>query len=132
MPETNALVKKQPTEVTIPEVTRGGMFYTPRVDIYESTDEVVLQCDMPGVKPNDVEVRFEKGELSLHGKVSARPTPGDYVNEEYGIGDFYRTFSISPEIETDRISAHYRDGVLTVHLPKVERMKPKKITVHAG
>jgi HSP20 family protein len=130
--ETNTFVKKEPGEVTAPEATRGGTYYTPRVDIYESVDEVVLQCDMPGVKPQDVDVCFEKGELSLVGKVQPRQAPAVYLDEEYGVGDFYRSFAIAPEIDADKISADYRDGVLTVHLPKQERMKPKQIAVQAG
>ena len=132
MPETNALVKKEAGEVTAPEATRGDIYYTPPVDIYESGDEVALQCDMPGVKPQDVDVRFEKGELSLCGKVQPRQAPADYLAEEYGVGDFYRTFAIAPETDADKISADYRDGVLTVHLPKQERVKPKRIAVQAG
>ena len=132
MPETNALVKKEAGEDTAPETTRGGIYYTPLVDIYESTDEVVLQCDMPGVKPQDVDVRFEKGELSLYGKVQPRQAPAEYLDEEYGVGDFYRSFAIGSEIDGDKISAAYRDGVLTVHLPKQERVKPKQIAVQAG
>ena len=132
MPETSTLVKKEAGEVTTPEATRGGIYYTPRVDIYESADEVVLQSDMPGVKPQDVDVRFEKGELSLHGKVQPRQAATEYLDEEYGIGDFYRSFAISPEINADKISAECRDGVLTVHLPKQERVKPKRIAVKTG
>jgi HSP20 family protein len=128
----NGPVKKEAAEVTAPEATRGGIHYTPRVDIYESADEVVLQCDMPGVKPPDVDVRFEKGELSLYGKVQPRQAPAEYLNEEYGIGDYYRSFAIAPEINTNKISAEYRDGVLTVHLPKQERVKPKRIAVQAN
>ena len=132
MAETNVLAKKEAAEITTPEATRGGLYYTPRVDIYESADEVVLQCDMPGVKPQDVDVRFEKGELSLYGNVQPRQAPADYLDAEYGVGDFYRSFAIAPEIDADKISAEYRDGVLTVHLPKQERVKPKQIAVQAG
>ena len=132
MPETNALVKKEAGEVTAPEATRGGIYYTPRVDIYESADEVVLQCDMPGVKPQDVDVRFENGELSLHGKVQPRQAPAEYLEEEYGVGDFYRSFTIGEEVDAAKISAECRDGVLTIHLPKQEKVKPKRISVKAG
>ena len=131
MPETNALLKKEAGEVTSPEATRGGIYYTPRVDIYEAADEVVLQCDMPGITPQDIDVRFEKGELSLYGKVQPRPAPAEYLDEEYGVGDFYRSFAIAPEIDAAKIAAEYRDGVLTVHLPKQERVKPKRIAVQA-
>jgi HSP20 family protein len=129
--ETNAVVKKEAGEVAAPEATRGGVYYTPRVDIYESADEVVLECDMPGVNPEEIDVRFEKGELSLHGNVQPRQAV-EYLDQEYGIGDFYRSFAIAPEVDTDKISAECRDGVLMVHLPKQERVKPKRIAVKAG
>jgi len=132
LPETNALVNKEAGEVTAPEATRGGIYYTPRVDIYESADEVVLQCDLPGVKPQDVDVRFEKGELSLYGKVQTRQAPAEYLDEEYGVGDFYRSFTIGEEVDAAKISAECRDGVLTIHLPKQEKVKPKRISVKAG
>jgi len=131
LPETNTFVKKESGEVMQPEATRGGILYTPRVDIYESADEVVLECDLPGVKPHDVDLRFEKGELRLYGKVQPRQVPAEYLDQEYGVGDFYRFFAIAPEIDADKISAEYRNGVLEVHLPKQERVKPKRITVQA-
>ncbi len=129
MPETNTLVKKEAAEVTAPEATRGGIYYTPRVDIFELADEVVLQCDMPGVMPQDLDIRFEKGELSLYGKVRPRPASVEYLEEEYGVGDFFRSFTIAPEIDAEKISAEYRDGVLTVHLPKQEKLRPRRIAV---
>jgi HSP20 family protein len=127
--QTNTLATKETGEVTTPEATRGGNYYTPRVDIYESAGEIVLACDMPGVKPQELDVRFEKGELTLHGKVQPRQAPAEYLNEEYGVGDFYRSFAIAPEIDADKISAEYRDGVLTVRLPRQEKAKPKRIAV---
>jgi len=54
------------------------------------------------------------------------------VEEEYGVGDFHRSFAIAPDIDAGKISAEYRDGVLTVHLPKQERVKPKRIAVQPG
>jgi HSP20 family molecular chaperone IbpA len=128
----NAFRNKEAGEATAPETTRGGSYFTPRVDIYETPDEVVLQCDIPGVKPQDADVCFEKGELSLHAKVQPRQAPTEYVEEEYGVGDFYRSFTVSPEIDAEKISADCRDGVLTVHLPKQERVKPKRIAVKAS
>jgi len=130
--ETNAPAKGEAGEVTASEPTRDGIYYTPRVDIYETTDEVVLQCDMPGVKPQDLDVRFEKGELTLSGKVQARPAPAEFLRDEYGVGDFYRSFTIGSEIDADKIAAQCRDGVLTVHLPKPEKLKPKRIAVKAS
>jgi HSP20 family protein len=89
-------------------------------------------CDLPGARPQDLNVEFVKGELSLSGKVQPRQAPAEYDRQEYGVGDFYRSFAISPEIDAGKISAESRDGVLTVHLPKPEKAKPKKIAVKTG
>jgi len=133
LPEASASLKKEAPMVATPQPTRSGISYTPSVDIYESADEVVLQCDMPGVKVQDVDVRFENGELSLYGKIQPRQAPAtEYLQEEYRVGDFCRSFPIAPEIDAGKISAEYRDGVLTVHLPKQERVKTKQIPVLAG
>jgi len=130
--ETNVVANKEAAEIAGPETTRGGAYYTPRVDIYETADEVVLMCDLPGVKPQDLDVQFVKGELSLSGKAQPRQAPAEYAQQEYGVGDFYRSFTIATEIDAGKISAESRDGVLTVHLPKLEKAKPKRIAVKAG
>jgi HSP20 family protein len=132
MPENQLTATKASAEVAAPESTRGGTYYTPRVDIYESADEVVVMCDLPGVKPQDLNVQFAKGELSLCGPVPPRQMPAEYSRQENGIGDFYRSFTNSPEIDANKISAENREGVLTVRLPKPEKAKPKKLTVKAG
>lgn len=132
MAEATPMVKKEVGEVAQPESTRGGVYYTPRVDIYETADELVLQCDVPGAKPEDIHLRFEKGELSLHGKVRLRQAPAEYVQDEYGVGDFYRAFSIGTELNAEKIAAEYAQGVLTIRLPKAERVKPRRIAVRAG
>jgi HSP20 family protein len=132
MAENPLTVSKPTSEIAGPESTRGGTYYTPRVDIYETADEVVLMCDVPGVKPQDLNVQFVKGELSLRGPVPPRQTPAEYSRQEYGVGDFYRSFTIASEIDASKIAAESRDGVLTVRLPKPEKAKPKKIAVKAG
>lgn len=103
--------------------------YSPRVDILETADELTLYADMPGVRPEDLDIRFENGELTIHAKVAARPEKGEFLLREYGVGDFYRTFSISEEIDSDKITAELKQGVLVLHLPKREAVKPKRITV---
>lgn len=132
MAKTAPLVKKETKEITPAEITRSGTYYTPRVDICETDDELTFLCDMPGVKPQDVELCFERGELCLRGKVTPRQQPAEYLRDEYGVGDFYRTFTIATDINADKISADYKLGVLTVHLPKAEKIKPKRIPVKAS
>ena len=117
-------------EVRSPENTRSGQFYRPNVDIVESTDELIVYADMPGAKGDDIDINFEDGSLVIHGRVQNRQSDEtSFLLEEYGTGHYYRTFKVSEQIDASRISAEYHDGVLVLHLPKVEAVKPRKITV---
>ena len=114
------------------ERTRSGSTYNPQVDILETDDELILFGDMPGVEPGDLDIQFENRELILHGKVAPRHEDQKAVSKEFGVGDFYRAFTIGEVIDPSRISAELKDGVLTVHLPKTETVKPRRIHVKAG
>jgi HSP20 family molecular chaperone IbpA len=127
---TKNLVKRQGDgNVVVAERTRNGTIYTPRFDIVETDDELVLYGDLPGVTKDDLDVRFENGELTVQGKVASRHTEHEFLYGEYGIGDFHRSFSINETIDAEKISAELHNGVLTLHLPKVETAKPRKIAV---
>lgn len=128
MSDTTALMKPVAGQVSS-EPTRGGQHFVPRVDIFENDDGLVLFADLPGVAPNDVDLRFEKGELILHGRLPAPKPHGQLLYGEYEAGDFYRVFQIHESIDSSRIEAECRNGVLTVHLPKVEQAKPKQVQV---
>ena len=129
MVATNVPVAKEVAEVTTPEAIKSGVYYTPRVDIYENPEELVVLCDLPGVRIENVELKFENGELSLYGKVLPRHEPSELLPTEYGVGDFFRMFTIPAEVDVNLIAAEYKLGVLTVHLPKVEAVKPKRIPI---
>lgn len=105
--------------------------YVPRFDILETDDELTLYGDLPGVSPEDVDIQFENRELVIQGKVAPRHQGGRFLYSEYGIGDFYRAFTIGESIDASNISAELHDGVLTLHLPKAEEAKPRKIKVEA-
>jgi HSP20 family protein len=128
---TNELAVKQ--SGTQPDGARAetvqSLMFTPRVDILESEDELLLLADLPGVKVEDVDIRFENGELQLHGRCAARQEGADYLLAEYDVGDFFRAFTITEEVDADKIAAELKNGVLTVHLPKSEKAKPKRIAV---
>jgi HSP20 family protein len=109
----------------------AGATFVPRVDLFETPAEIVLKCDLPGVAANDVDLHFEKGILTLHGKVSPRQRPGQNAHVEYGVGDFRRTFSIPVKVDATKLTAESSLGVLTVHLPKHEEAKPQKVMVKA-
>ncbi len=96
----------------------GGI--SPRVDVLETENEFMVLADMPGTKPEDVDIRFEKGELTVRGRRATR-------NDQFAT--YQRIFSITDTVSADRISAELKSGVLTIRLPKVEAVKPKRIAV---
>lgn len=118
-----------------PAVTNGhadaseGVTAAPRVDLMEKDDELLLFADMPGVKPDDVDIRFENGELSVHGRRGLSKAGTERTRWEYEVTNYFRTFKLTEHIAADRISAEMKNGVLTLHLPKVEAMKPRRINV---
>lgn len=129
---TVAIDKPEQREVVRTEPTWNRPQYRPNVDILERTDELTILADMPGASAEDVEIQFENGTLTLHAKVKERQSQEtSYVLDEYGTGDFHRTFQVSEIIDSARIHAEYKDGVLIVHLPKTEAVKPRKIAVNA-
>ena len=125
-----ALQTQEPADTRPAEVTRG-VTYTPRVDILETEEELLLLADLPGVKEGDVDIRFENGELTLHARRAPMRTTGAVLWENE-VGDFFRAFRISEQIDAEKIWAELKLGVLTLHLPKVEAAKPRKITVRGG
>jgi HSP20 family molecular chaperone IbpA len=132
MNENTVKQEEQAANVATVERTRGGRTYSPRFDIWETEDEIILYGDLPGVSPEKLDVRFENHELTIHGQVEARQADINFLYGEYGIGDFYRTFSIGEAIDGAKISAELKDGVLTLHLPKSEAVKPRRIAVKSG
>lgn len=126
---SGTLTKREENNVATVERTRGGMTYSPRVDIIEAEDELILYADLPGVAPEDLDIRFENRELTIQGKVAPRHKDIQFLGGEYGIGDFHRTFTIGEQIDVSKISAELNNGVLALHLPKVADAKPRRIEV---
>ncbi len=129
---TESALNKRPEETATTQVerTRSRPYFYPNVDIIETADELTVLADMPGMRPDDVDIQFENGTLTIHGTVHDRQPEGtSYLRREYGVGDFYRTFQVSELIDASKINAAYENGVLTLHLPKAEAAKPRKITV---
>ncbi len=126
----DTLTKKEtPDEVARVERTRGGVTYSPRFDIWETDDELVLYGDLPGVLSEDLDIQFENRELTIHGKVKPRHENIDFLYGEYGIGDFYRSFTVGEAVDAAKISAELNNGVVIIHLPKSEEVKPRRIEV---
>ena len=129
MANESTITKPAADEATAAEHTRGGRFFRPHVDILEQEDKLLVLADVPGAKGDQIDVRFEDGNLTIHAPVEPRRQDDPYLLREYGVGDYYRTFQVSEAVDASKITADYADGVLTLHLPKAEASKPRKIGV---
>ncbi len=103
------------------------------VDVFESPDEFIVKAPMAGVSADNLEVTYEAGVLTIRGEVpQEKEVQGECICQERGFGKFARSISLPGDIVADKIAATLKDGVLTLHLPKAEEIKPKKISVKVG
>ncbi|PKN51420.1 MAG: heat-shock protein Hsp20 [Deltaproteobacteria bacterium HGW-Deltaproteobacteria-13] len=125
------LQKTQNTTVT--EKIRNVKTFVPRVDIYETREALFLIADMPGVDEKTVDVELEKNILTISGRVdNGKVEDYSLVFSEYEVGDYEREFTLSDEIDREKIKATVKQGVLRLELPKAEKVKPKRITINAA
>lgn len=114
------------------ERTRDRRVFVPTVDILERNEDILLIADMPGVDEKSVDITLEKNLLTITGYVEPEvPDKHKLVYAEYSVGDYQRTFTLSDEIDKEKIQATVRNGVLRLMLPKAETAKVKKIAVKA-
>ena len=112
------------------ERTRAKRVFTPAVDIVEQKDYILLFADMPGVDEKSVDITLDKDSLTIHGSVEPETHKGYRLAiSEYGTGDYERTFTVSNEIDREKIIASVKDGVLRLTLPKVAVAGTRKIPV---
>jgi HSP20 family protein len=105
--------------------------WSPAVDIKEESDKFVLHADIPGVKPEDIEINMESGVLTVKGEknTEAKTEKEGYKRVERTHGSFYRRFSLPDSANGEAISAKSKHGVLEITIPKREAIKPKRIDV---
>lgn len=110
-------------------ITSGA--WVPPVDIYEADGNLVLKAELPGVNPDDVEVRIENNTLYLKGerKCEKEVKEENFHRVERSYGSFSRTFTLPQTIDTDKVQAEYKNGVLTLTAPRCEEAKPKTIKI---
>lgn len=112
------------------ERTHSGRVYTPAVDIYETSEAIVLVADMPGVDESSVDVTLEKNVLTIYGRVQPWQFESHSLRyAEYGIGDYQRSFTISNQIDWEHIEGSVSNGVLRLTLPKTGPAQTRKITI---
>ena len=108
--------------------------WAPTVDIAETEHELTVKADLPGVKPEDLDIRVENNILTIRGdrKFEKKTDEKNYLRVERTYGSFSRSFSLANTVKTEAIKADYKDGVLTLTIPKREEAKPKQIKVTVG
>ena len=134
MADSKELKIKEKQEVASPaEHTRPGPVFTPAVDIFETDKEITLLADMPGVSGNNLNIDLRDDTLTLMGEIDPFEGPDEKdILIEYEVGKYFRQFTLSEVIDQEKIEANLNDGVLRLSLPKVEKAKPRKITVNAA
>ena len=105
--------------------------WTPALDVYQNNDNVVAMIELPGMKKEDIEISLHDGMLTISGERKGETQQNDKAERsERFIGKFRRSITLPTRIEANNVSASYKDGILTVTLPKAEEAKPKQIQVN--
>jgi HSP20 family molecular chaperone IbpA len=105
-----------------------GRYIQPPVDIYETTEGLVLLADLPGVGPSDLKVRLEDNILTIQAKANHAVT-SEPIYREFELVNFFRQFELSDAVDQEKITARLTNGVLTLQLPRAEKAKPRQIPV---
>lgn len=113
---------------------RSGLIdrtWSPVLDVYETQDELVVSAELPGTKEKDIHVSMTGDVLTIKGERShgQETNKGSYQQLERFFGTFERNIPLSIPVQTEKVKAQYRDGVLEIRLPKVEEVKPKQIKI---
>ena len=108
--------------------------WAPAVDIFETEHELVVKADLPDIKPEELDIRVENNILTIRGerKFEKQVNEDNYLRVERAYGSFSRSFSLANTVNSDAIKAEYKDGVLTLTIPKREEAKPKQIKVNVN
>lgn len=124
--------KKEAATPMATERLQPGPTFAPPVDIVETKDAYVLKADMPGVEAKDVQIDFDKGVLTIRAHQAACGTGGECLFREFEPGAYERSFTVSEQVDAEKIAAQCAHGVLTLTLPKAEAVKPRTIKVTAA
>ncbi len=111
-------------------ITTREQYVTPRVNVLEDSEAVTIEADFPGVANGDAEVELRDGHLILKGERKSNGASGRYRIHERKSAGFYRAFALGDAIDTEKVDAKMRDGVLTVTLQKADHLKPKTISIN--
>lgn len=110
----------------------AALTFQPNVDIHDMGGDVIFTADIPGARADGIDVTFEDGVLTMHAAVPTREQPGRAIRQEYGIGNYRRSFRLGEGFDASLITADYARGVLTVRVPRLAAVRPRKVEVRAG
>lgn len=118
-------------DMNVKNFNKADHVWQPKVNIGETDNEFSITVELPGVDKKDIEISYENDVLKISGerKREASDDNSSYLREERYYGKFSRSFNINTKINNQKIEADYKDGLLTVHLPKAEEVKPKEIKI---
>ncbi len=130
---TREMTKKEASVPGGVERTKPRRVFKPDVDITEKQDDTILSADLPGVDENSLDITLEKNVITIRGRVEPE-IPAGYrlAYGEYEVGDYERVFTLSEEVDKDRIQATVKNGVLRLVLPRAAAVKARKIAVTAA
>lgn len=107
--------------------------WSPALDLYQNNDNVIARVELPGMRKEDIEISLQDGMLTISGERTSETGEGDKAERtERYVGKFRRSISLPTQVDSNKVTASYRDGVLTVTLPKAEEAKPKQIQVNVA
>jgi HSP20 family protein len=120
--------------LTTESANDGGQFTNLPVDIRQTADAYTIEASVPGFKPENVEVTFDDGILTIRGQQRSEQEQkqGSYVRRERKLASVYRQISLPAEVRAEEISANFEHGVLTITIPRAQKAQPKRIQVQTG
>lgn len=130
MTDTKDLVKVE-SNSSWDEALEKESWIAPMVNIYETDDDFHMEAFMPDVDRDKIKVKLEEGSLVIMGRINYDEAINrKYILNEYTVGNYYRKFRISDSIDNNKIEAKFENGVLSVKLPKHDRVKPRTIEIN--
>jgi HSP20 family protein len=116
------------------ETGLGRGAWNPSVDIFENKDQIVLEAELPGIAPEDVNISIENNVLTIHGerRFEKKDEGDNFHRVERSYGSFTRSFTLPPTVSSENVNANFDNGILRLELAKREEAKPRRIEIKAG
>jgi HSP20 family protein len=114
--------------------TEGQRFWAPAVDVAESQDQFIVRAELPGLKPEDIDIELQNNVLTLKGerKLERKDEQENYHFVERSYGSFFRSFTLPRNVNAGGVQASFEHGVLTISIPKAEEAKPRKVAINGA